>query len=293
MISAGQNNAFSTNKTLNLGGRLLDLDRPLVMGILNVTPDSFFDGGKFIDDSSILRQAEKMLNNGASVIDIGGYSSRPGADDVPVEAELRRTVNAIKLIRNEFSKCLLSVDTFRSSVALRAVEEGADMVNDISGGELDPHMFATLAKLRVPYICMHMRGTPQTMASLTAYENLIKEVINVFHRKIAGLHALGVQDIIIDPGFGFAKTSAQNFELLNNLNLLKIVGKPMCVGLSRKSMIWRTLHTTPEAALNGTTALNMAALLKGASILRVHDVKEAKEVIELFLNLQNSTEWGV
>lgn len=285
MISAGQNKVFSTNKTLNLGGRLLTLDTPCVMGILNVTPDSFFDGGKFTDDASILRQAEKMISEGATIIDVGGYSSRPGATDVPPDEEAKRVLKAIRIIRNEFQEIVIAVDTFRAALAKNAVTEGAAIVNDISGGELDPAMIETVALLKVPYICMHMKGTPQTMNTLASYENLMLEITTWFAQKISVLQKAGIQDIIIDPGFGFAKTASQNFELLTKLNLLTMLGKPLLVGLSRKSMIWRTLNTNPEHALNGTTALNMVALLNGASILRVHDVKEAVETIMLFSQL--------
>lgn len=286
MILAGQNKVFSTNKTLNVGGRLLSLDSPQVMGILNVTPDSFYDGGKFTDDRSMLRQVERMISEGAAIIDIGGYSSRPGATDISPEDEAGRVMHAVKVIRKEFNDVVLSVDTFRSAIACQAVAEGADIINDISGGDLDAAMFETVAELKVPYICMHMKGTPQTMNSLASYENLLHELTAWFSGKIASLQAKGVSDIILDPGFGFAKTVEQNFELLSNLHLLKMLNKPLLVGLSRKSMIWRTLNTTPEHALNGTTALNMIALTKGASILRVHDVKEAVELVSLFSKLQ-------
>jgi dihydropteroate synthase len=286
MISAGQNKAFSTNKTLNLGGRLLTLDAPLVMGILNVTPDSFFDGGKFTDEVAILKRVEQMISEGATIIDIGGYSSRPGAANVPVDEEAGRVIGAVRLIRNEFKEIILSVDTFRASIARQAVNEGATMVNDISGGELDPAMVETVAALNVPYICMHMKGTPQTMNTLATYDNLLLELTTWFAAKVNWLQKAGVKDVILDPGFGFAKTVNQNFELLANLQLLTLLGKPLLVGLSRKSMIWRTLQTTPDQALNGTTALNMVALLKGASLLRVHDVKEAVELITLFSHLR-------
>jgi len=286
MISAGQNKAFSTNKTLNLGGRLLTLDAPLVMGILNVTPDSFFDGGKFTDEVAILKRVEQMISEGATIIDIGGYSSRPGAANVPVDEEAGRVIGAVRLIRNEFKEIILSVDTFRASIARQAVNEGATMVNDISGGELDPAMVETVAALNVPYICMHMKGTPQTMNTLASYDNLLLELTTWFAAKVNWLQKAGVKDVILDPGFGFAKTVNQNFELLANLQLLTLLGKPLLVGLSRKSMIWRTLQTTPDQALNGTTALNMVALLKGASLLRVHDVKEAVELITLFSHLR-------
>jgi dihydropteroate synthase len=289
MFSAGQNKVFSTNKTLNIGGRLLTLDVPLVMGILNVTPDSFFDGGKFTDETSLLKRVEQMIAEGAAIIDIGGYSSRPGAADVPAHEEARRVIGALRLIRNQFKEVILSVDTFRSSIASQAINEGADMINDISGGELDPAMIETVATLKAPYTCMHMKGTPQTMNALATYDNLLSEITGWFAAKIDVLQKAGVNDIILDPGFGFAKTVSQNFELLSNLQLLTPLGKPLLVGLSRKSMIWRALHTTPDHALNGTTALNMVALLKGASLLRVHDVKEAVEGITLFSHLRSAT----
>lgn len=251
------------------------------MGILNVTPDSFFDGGRYNQGSTFLLQAEKMIREGADFIDVGGYSSRPGAVDIPEEEELTRVIPVIQAIKKEFPTVILSIDTFRSKVAHAAVNEGAALVNDISGSQLDPKMVETVAVLRVPYIAMHMRGTPQTMNQLTQYENLVKEVLDYFHRKIHELIAAGVADVIIDPGFGFAKTVAQNFELLKNLNQLQIFERPLLVGLSRKSMIWRTLEITPDDSLNGTSALNTIALIKGATILRVHDVKEAREVITL------------
>jgi dihydropteroate synthase len=276
-----QNTAFSTNKTLNIGGKLIDLSRPKVMGILNVTPDSFYDGGRFMGERDIILQAEKMLLHGATFIDVGGYSSRPGASEISVEDELGRSVSAIKILRRNFSEAIITIDTFRSEVAQAAVEAGAAMVNDISGGELDPKMFDVIAQLKVPYVVMHMRGTPKTMTQQTDYENLLKDIIDYFHSKLHTLNTRDVHDVIIDPGFGFAKTREQNFELLNHLNYLNVLGRPMLVGLSRKSMVWKTLNITPDEALNGTTSLNTIALLKGVSILRVHDVKEAIEVIEL------------
>lgn len=276
-----QNNAFYTNKTLNVRGRLVDLSTPRVMAILNVTPDSFYDGGKFTDEQSILERVEKILAEGATFIDIGGYSSRPGAAHIPEEEELQRVLPVISLISRTFPEAMLCIDTFRSSVARKAVENGAVIVNDISGGEMDPQMFATVAALKVPYILMHMKGTPQTMTTLTQYDNLLHDIMGYFHKKISQLHALGIQDIVVDPGFGFAKTPEQSYEILNHLDYFQILGKPILAGLSRKSMIWKKLGTTPEGARNGTTALNTVALLKGASILRVHDVKEAIECIAL------------
>ena len=280
-----QNNVFYTNKTLNVRGRPLDLSTPKVMGILNVTPDSFYDGGKFTTEKSILEQVKKMLDEGVGIIDIGGYSTRPGAADIPVEEETARILGVIQMIVKTFPEAILSIDTFRSSVAKKAVEAGAAIVNDVSGGEQDPLMFETVAALNVPYILMHMRGTPQTMTKLTDYENLIKDVADYFQKKIYRLRQLKVKDIIIDPGFGFAKTADQSFELLNHLDYFRILGVPILAGLSRKSMIWRTLSQVPEEALTGTIALNTTALLKGASILRVHDVKEAVTCIKLIKRL--------
>ena len=275
------NSVFRINKTLLVKGKLIDLSEPKVMGILNITPDSFYDGGKFTEETKILKQAEKMLKEGATFIDIGGCSTRPGAKDISEEEEKKRVLRAIEAILINFPQIIISVDTFRSSIAKIAVEAGAAMVNDISGGSLDKKMPEVVASLQVPYILMHMQGTPQTMASLANYENLLKEMIDYFHQKINVFQALGVKDIIIDPGFGFAKTIDHNFELLRKLEYLRILEKPMLVGLSRKSTIWKSLAIKPEEALNGTTSLNTVALLKGASILRVHDVKEAVEVVKL------------
>lgn len=255
------------------------------MGILNITPDSFFEGSRFTTEKEILTQTEKMLSEGAEVIDVGGYSSRPGAVDISVDEETSRVVTAVKAIIKRFPATIISVDTFRAEVAQKAVQEGASIINDISAGELDKNMFETVARLNVPYIIMHMRGTPQTMKSLTEYDNLIREIMDYFMDKISRLTKLGVKDIVIDPGFGFAKTIDQNFELLNNLDYFKILNKPILAGLSRKSMIWKTLGTSADDALNGTTALNMTALLKGAGILRVHDVKQAVEVVKLYAKL--------
>lgn len=276
-----QNKVFSSNKTLNVGGRLIQFDTPKIMGILNITPDSFFDGGEHTDEKSVLQKAEEMISDGADFIDVGGYSSRPGAEDVSEEEELNRVLPAIRSIVKRFPESIISIDTFRSEVARLALEEGAMMVNDISGGTLDSKMFDLVVKYHIPYILMHMKGTPQTMKSKAEYENLIKEMLDYFHPKLHQLHQLGAADIMIDPGFGFAKTIAHNFELLKQLELLKILNKPMVIGLSRKSMIWKTLDTDPENALNGTTVLNTIALLKGASILRIHDVKEAVEAVKL------------
>lgn len=281
-----QNTAFSTNKTLNVHGRLIDLQTPAVMGILNVTPDSFYDGARYQTDSEILRQTEKMLSEGAAFIDVGAYSTRPHAADISVEEELTRAVHAIRLIVKRFPEALLSIDTFRSDVARAAVQEGAAIINDISGGDLDPKMFDAVGALNVPYIMMHMRGNPQTMTTQTDYGNLVKDVADYFHRKIDQLRQRHLADIIIDPGFGFAKTREQNFQLLENLDYFSVFGRPILAGLSRKSMIWKTLNISPDDALNGTTSLNTIALLKGAAILRVHDVKEAVQAIRLVSQLR-------
>jgi len=276
-----QNNGFYTNISLNLRGHLLDLRTPKVMGILNVTPDSFYDGGRLPDEESLLLQAKTMIDEGAALLDIGGYSTRPGAADISEAEESGRVVPAIRAIVKNFTTTPVSVDTFRSGVARTAVEAGASMVNDISGGSLDPNMFETIADLKVPYVLMHMRGNPQTMSKQTQYENLVKEMALYFSKKLEALLRLGVKDIILDPGFGFAKTADQNFEILQHLDYFKIFRLPILAGLSRKSMIWKTLQTDPSNALNGTTALNMMALSKGASMLRVHDVKEAVESVIL------------
>lgn len=283
MKSAASINASA--KTLNVKGKLIDLSTPVVMGILNVTPDSFFSGSRVTAESEVLKQAEKMLSEGATFLDVGGYSSRPGADDISIDEERTRVITAIKVIVKKFPGALISVDTFRAGVAREAVQEGACIINDISAGSLDANMFETVASLKVPYIAMHMRGNPKTMNGLTQYQNLISEITDYFIEKTDRLKSLGVNDIIIDPGFGFAKTIDQNFELLAHLDYFKNLNRPILAGLSRKSMIWKTLGITPEEALSGTTALNMTALLKGADILRVHDVKEAVQVIRLFNKL--------
>ena len=258
------------------------------MGVLNVTPDSFYDGGQFESEASLLRHAEKMLEDGADFIDVGGYSSRPGAANVREDEERERTLKAISGILHRFPGTIISIDTFRSKVAEAAVDAGASIINDISGGGLDTAMFATVARLKVPYIVMHMRGDPQTMKTLTQYGHLVKELLEYFHQRIFRLGEMEVKDIIVDPGFGFSKTIDQNFSLLHHLEKFSILGKPILVGISRKSMVWKTLGVDPAGALNGTTALNTIALLKGADILRVHDVKEAREVIKLFTSLQDN-----
>jgi len=273
--------------TINCKGNLIDLSSPKVMGILNVTPNSFFDGGQHSDDKAVLTQVEKMLTEGATFIDIGGYSSKPSAEFVSEEEELQRILPVVQKVLREFPETLISIDTFRSKVAQESIEHGAAIVNDISAGNLDDTMLETVAKLHVPYIMMHMKGTPQTMQSLAQYENIVKEMIFYFSERIAKARSFGMNDIIIDPGFGFAKTVEQNFEVLNKLELFQMLELPILAGVSRKSMIYKTLETTAEFALNGTTSLNTISLLKGTKILRVHDVKEAVECIKLVQQLNH------
>ncbi len=258
------------------------------MGILNVTPDSFYDGGNYSKLSDVLKHVEHMLTNGATFIDVGAYSSRPNADDVSETEELKRSVPVIEAISKTFPEALISIDTFRSSVAKACVNAGASLVNDISAGQLDKEMMPTVATLQVPYIMMHMKGTPQTMTSTTNYDNLTKDILSYFSEKISEANALGINDIILDVGFGFSKTREQNFELLNHLDSFNITGLPMLVGLSRKSTIYKTLNTTASKALNGTTAMHAWALQQGSNILRVHDVKEAMEVITLYNALKSN-----
>lgn len=273
--------------TINCKGNLIDLSTPKVMGILNLTPDSFFDGGKYKNDSEILSQVYMMLKNEATFIDIGAYSSRPNADYISEDEELKRLIPIIPLITKEFPEILISIDTFRSQVAKQSIEAGAALINDISAGLLDENMFKTIAKLQVPYVMMHLKGTPQNMQLQTNYKNLIKEMLFNFSERITKAKALGIIDIIVDPGFGFAKTREQNFEILNKLELFNFLEKPILVGLSRKSMIYKTLENSAKEALNGTSVLNTIALKHGASILRVHDVKEAVECVKLMEQLKS------
>lgn len=272
--------------TINLNGNLMDLSTPKIMGILNVTPDSFYDGGMFDSNKKILDHVEKMLTDGADIIDVGGYSSRPGAKEVKLKDEIKRVVPTIELIKKEFNETTISVDTFRSEVALQAVNSGASIINDISGGDLDPNMFNCVAELNVPYIIMHMQGNPKNMQNNPLYENIIVEIIENLSKKVFKATEAGVIDVIIDPGFGFGKTIEHNYKILSELSFFKELDCPILVGLSRKSMIYSVLEEKPENVLNGTTCLNTVSILNGANILRVHDVKEAKEVIKLtnFLN---------
>ncbi len=258
------------------------------MGILNLTPDSFFDGGKYKDEASILDQVEYMLNHGATFIDMGAYSSRPGAEHVPEDEELKRMIPVVDLILKKFPDTLISVDTFRSKVATESIEHGAAMINDISAGNLDEAMFDTVANHQVPYIMMHMKGTPQSMQKEATYENLINDLRYYFSEKIKETTSKKINDIIIDPGFGFAKTTRQNYTLLNHLDMFQTFGLPILIGLSRKSMIYKVLESSPQEALNGTTALHTVALLKGANIIRAHDVKEAVECVKLVTALKEN-----
>lgn len=278
---------------INTGGKLIDLKIPRIMGIINVTPDSFYAGSRYFDEKSILEAASRMLDEGADFIDVGGYSSRPGAEDITIEEEKSRVLRALKLITREIPGAIVSVDTFRAEIAYEAVVEcGAKIINDISGGEADKEMFNVVAELNVPYILMHMQGTPRTMQINPVYNDVVADILMWFGERIFKLRTMGVKDIILDPGFGFGKTVEHNFELLRRLGEFKIAGLPIMVGLSRKSMIWKTLGVKPEDALNGTTALNMAALINGADILRVHDVKEAVQVRTLYLKLRSIKKEG-
>ncbi len=272
--------------TINGKGQLMDLVSPKVMGILNVTPNSFFDGGKFKTESVILSQVEKMLSDGATFIDIGAYSSKPSAEFVSEKEELQRIVPIVQLILEKFPETLISIDTFRSEVAKACLENGAAIINDISAGNLDDKMLEIIAKYNVPYIMMHMRGTPQTMQTMTNYDNIVKEMLFYFSERVSKARSYGINDLVIDPGFGFAKTVEQNYEVLQKLGLFEILELPLLVGFSRKSMIYKILNSNAQEALNGTTALNTIALTKGAKILRVHDVKEAIECVTLFNKLK-------
>jgi dihydropteroate synthase len=267
--------------TINCKGQIIDLSTPKIMGILNITPNSFYDGGKYSLEKNAIAQVEKMLNEGTTFIDIGAYSSKPNAEFVSQEEELIRIIPLVKAILKEFPEALLSIDTFRSSVAQECLNNGAALINDISAGNLDEKMMEVISKYNVPYIMMHLRGTPQTMQSQTNYEHLIKEMITYFSDKVNKARSLGITDLIIDPGFGFAKTTDQNYEILSNLELFKMLELPILAGVSRKSMIYKPLGVTTNDALNGTTVLNTIAISKGATIIRVHDVKEALECVKL------------
>lgn len=278
---------FSHKKTLLIKGNLMDLCDPKVMGIINVTPDSFYDGGQNVRLHKAMQAVDKMLEDGADIVDIGGYSTKPNAAEVSLAEESRRVVPLIETLSKRYPDIVISIDTFRSEIARQAIDSGASIVNDVSGGNLDENMYQTVSELGVPYILMHMRGTPTTMQNLTNYDHLLRDVVFELSKKIQRLHSLQINDIIIDPGFGFAKSLEQNYELLKNLSYFDILECPMLVGISRKSMIYKILGCEATDALNGTTALNMAALMNGANILRVHDVKQAAETVTLFNQLKN------
>jgi dihydropteroate synthase len=276
------NDLLPIKKTLSVGGKLISLNTPLVMGILNNTPDSFYDGGKYNGTiESVLAQATKHVEEGAAFLDVGGYSTRPSADEISETEELDRVLPVIEALKKNFPDTIISIDTFRASVARQAVKAGAQMVNDISGGDDDPDMFSTVAELRVPYILMHKKGSPKTMQADPQYEDVVTEVLEHLGRRLHLLRSLGVNDVIIDPGFGFGKTLEHNYRLLHNLRLFRMLGQPVLAGVSRKGMIHRLLKNTPEDALNGTTAAHVLALLQGVSLLRVHDVKEAMEAVKI------------
>ncbi len=274
-----------SSKTFNCRGRLLCIEKPVVMGIVNITPDSFYVQSRCQNEKELLKMVEHMLLEGATIIDVGGQSTRPNAELISEEEELKRVINSVEIICKTFPEAFVSIDTFYAKVAREAVLAGAAMINDISGGAMDEAMWVTVADLQVPYILMHNKGTPQNRQQQSVYENITHDLLKYFLEKIDALKNLGVHDIIIDPGFGFAKTTAQNFHLLHELESLKVLQKPLLVGLSRKSMIWKTLQTTSEESLNGTSVLNTIALMKGASILRVHDVKTAVEAVNLIEQL--------
>lgn len=277
-----KNTLLPVNTTLNCGGKLLGLTKPAIMGILNVTPDSFYDGGRYLSGQAYLHRAEQLLAEGASVIDIGGMSTRPGAGIISTDEELKRVMPVVEAVCQRFPDAIVSIDTVREQVATAAVQAGAGMVNDVSAGNLDAGLLPAVAKLQVPYVLMHMQGTPQTMQQNPQYQQVTEEVMQFIIAKLAFLRSLGITDIVLDPGLGFGKTVQQNYRLLKDLPVFALAGLPVLVGLSRKSMVCRVLGISPADALNGSTALHMLALLNGASLLRVHDVKEAKEVIALF-----------
>lgn len=267
---------------LNCNGRLLVIDQPIVMGIINTTPDSFYEGSRFTGTERILWQVEKMINDGADIIDIGGQSTRPGSERVSEEIELKRVIDGVETICSKFPDAIISIDTYYSNVARKCVAAGASLVNDVSSGALDKEMIPAVAGLKVPYIIMHMKGTPQTMQQYTGYHNVLHEMIDFFIQKKEECKNAGIHDLIVDPGIGFSKNIEQNFEILKNLSLLKILESPILIGVSRKSLVYKTLNISVEASLNGTTVLNTIALMNGATILRVHDVKAARETVKLY-----------
>jgi dihydropteroate synthase len=287
LISQSSGSFLKRRNKINIGDVELDFTIPVVMGIVNVTPDSFYDGGKFEDENTLLSFVESMINEGASIIDIGGVSTKPGSQVVSTKTELERLIPAVSAVRHSFPDIPISIDTFRSWVAVRIIDEiGPVIVNDISGGSLDTKMFETIGRLKVPYVLSHIQGTPATMQDDPHYEDIIREISNYLSERVKRLTKLGVEDIIIDPGFGFGKNLDHNYELLNRLDSFKVFQLPVLVGLSRKSMIWKALEITPETSLNGTTVTNTLALMGGADILRVHDIKEAVETVKIFCEIK-------
>ena len=289
LITSTANKFLKRKNTINLNGRLIDLSKPIVMGILNVTPDSFFDGGKYKTVKKVVNRAEEILEQGGTIIDIGAVSTKPGSEGISTKDEIERLLPAVKAVRKEFPHAFISIDTYRSWVALKVIEDcGPCIVNDVSGGNFDPHMFDTIGKLGVPYILMHMLGTPLKMQDNPVYEDIIRDISLFFTDRVKQLNKAGVKDVIIDPGFGFGKTLQQNYELLNRLDSFKVFQLPVMVGVSRKSMINKLLGTKPEEALNGTSVINTLALMGGADLLRVHDVREAVEAVRI-MNMVRST----
>ena len=287
LISQSAGKFLKRKNTIHIGGEIIDFTLPVVMGILNVTPDSFYDGGKLQDEKVLLETAGKMISDGAAILDVGAVSTRPGAEIISTKVELGRLIPAVKAIRKEFPQIPISVDTFRSWVAVRVIDEiGPIIINDISGGSLDTKMFETAGKLKIPYILSHIQGTPRTMQENPHYDDIIKDISTYFSEKVKRLTKLGVEDIIIDPGFGFGKNIDHNYELLNRLDSFKVFQLPVMVGLSRKSMIWKALEISPEKALNGTSVANTLALMGGADILRVHDVLEAVEAVKIYCEIK-------
>ena len=273
--------------TINIGGNIMNFNKPKIMGILNVTPDSFYDGGVFNSEKKVLNQVHTMIDEGVDIIDIGGYSSKPGAENISLDTELKRVIPHIEIIKKNFEDIPVSIDTFRSKVAKEAVNHGAEIINDISSGDLDQIMFETVSELKVPYIMMHMKGKPTNMQVNPVYKNLVVDISENLSKKIFEARTKGINDIIIDPGFGFGKTTNDNYILLKNLSFFKELGCPILAGISRKSMIYKVLNTDPQNSLNGTTCLNTISLMNGANILRVHDVRQAKEVVDLYESLNS------
>ncbi len=289
LITQSAGKFLKRKSTIQVGDKQIDLSIPVVMGIVNITPDSFYDGGKYEDETEMLKAVEKMVEDGVSIVDVGAISTRPGAENISTKGELVRLLPAVKAIRENFPEVIMSIDTFRSWVAVRVIDEvGPIIINDISGGTLDSKMFETVGKLNVPYILSHIKGTPQTMQDDPQYDDLIKEISSYFAEKVKRLSKLGANDVILDPGFGFGKTLDHNYELLNRLDSFKVFQLPVMAGLSRKTMIWQALDITAQEALNGTSVANTMALLGGADILRVHDVKEAVEAVKIFCEIKAS-----